>query len=89
MLSLLAYMAVGHNVVQLWSLLALSFFTGILLLNLRFYLFFARIKHPLFVLLVIPLHILYYLYSSLAFVAAVALYLGFKVARREPAARTR
>lgn len=65
----------GHNLIELWSLLAGAFLAGIVLLNLRFYLFYARVKRPLFVPVVIPLHVLFFLYSGLAFVAGFILHL--------------
>lgn len=65
----------GHNLIQLWSLLAGAFLLGIVLLNLRFYLFYARVKRPLFVPVVIPLHVLFFLYSGLAFAAGFFLHL--------------
>lgn len=73
--AMLAYTVSGHNLYQLWILLAASLLGGIVLLNLRFYLFFARVKHPLFGLAVIPLHVLYFLYSGAAFAAGLGLHL--------------
>jgi GT2 family glycosyltransferase len=57
-----------------WALLVLAFLLGIILINFRFYLFFTRERQILFAALVIPLHVLYYLYSGLAFTIGVALY---------------
>ena len=73
--------AIGHNLYHLWILLAFALLGGTVLLNLRFYLFFARVKHPLFGLAVIPLHVLYFLYSGFAFAAGVALHLWHSVTR--------
>jgi GT2 family glycosyltransferase len=57
-----------------WALLVLAFLLGIILINFRFYLFFTRERQILFAALVLPLHVLYYLYSGLAFTIGVALY---------------
>jgi glycosyltransferase involved in cell wall biosynthesis len=73
-LGLLVYMVLGHHVFQLWALLALVALGALVLLNLRFYLFFAKVKGPGFALLVIPLHVLYYLYGGLALAAGTILY---------------
>jgi glycosyltransferase involved in cell wall biosynthesis len=48
----------------------------IILLNLKFYAFLARQRHPLFAALAIPLHVLYFLYSGLAFLTGVACHYG-------------
>lgn len=53
----------------------------IVLLNYRFYAFFARKRGVMFALAVVPLHLLYYLYSVLAFVLGVGLHL--RGARRQ------
>lgn len=45
--------------------------TGIMLLNVRFYAFFLRRRGLLFTCAVLPLHVLYYLYSSLALVIGI------------------
>ena len=79
--AMVTFTALGQSLIQLWSLAALACLLGIVLLNLRFYLFLFRVKHPLFVFLVMPLHVLYYLYSSLAFLAGLLLHLG---RRRRP-----
>ena len=79
--TMLTYTAIGHNLYQLWLLLAFALLGGIVLLNLRFYLFFARVKHPLFGLAVIPLHVLYFLYSGFAFAAGVTLHLWHSLTR--------
>lgn len=47
----------------------------ILLLNHQFYAFFARKRGAMFALAVVPFHLLYYLYSVLAFVLGVGLHL--------------
>lgn len=83
-----AVLAAGLLAALAWgSPLALGCLLGIVLLNLRFYLFLARVKNPLFALLVIPLHVLYYLYSGLAFAAGLVLHLG-RARRGRPAAES-
>lgn len=57
-----------------WSLVSLALLGGILLINARFYLFLARRRHPLFAMLVIPLHIAYYLCCGAAFLIGVTQY---------------
>ncbi len=47
----------------------------IMLLNYRFYAFFQRKRGARFMLAVVPLHLLYYLYSVLAFVIGTGLHL--------------
>ena len=74
--------------VRIWLPMAVACLLGIVVLNRGFYGFLARAKHPLFVLRALPLHVLYYLYSSLAF--AVGLVLHWRLARRRrPAAEAR
>jgi hypothetical protein len=51
-------------------------------LNASLYEFFARRRHPLFALVVLPLHVLFLWYSTLAFVLGIAAHVG-------DAARTR
>ena len=78
------YELIGHRLIQLWSLLALAIVSGIVLLNLRFYLFYARVRRPLLLLLIIPLHVLYYLYSGFAFAVGLVLHLWRRGTRRAP-----
>ncbi len=59
---------------ELLLLLTLASLLGIVLLNLRFYVFLAKVKDPLFLLPAVPLHILYFLYGGLAFVLAAGWY---------------
>lgn len=47
----------------------------IMLINRRFYAFFARRQGVLFMLAVIPFHLLYYVYGVLAFIAGVGIHL--------------
>lgn len=74
----------GDALIHPWALGTLGFLLAIVLLNLRFYLFLARVKYPSFVLLVLPLHVAYYLYSSFAFVAGLILHLRRRAARAAP-----
>ena len=48
---------------------------GIVLFNLRLDLFFARRRHPLFAVLVIPMHMLYFTYCGVAFGLGLLMYL--------------
>lgn len=63
---------------KMWSLVALALLLGIVLINLRFYRFFAQERHPLFAAVVVPLHVLYYVYCGAAFAAGVWLYVWRK-----------
>ncbi len=67
-------LASGRGQIQLWLLLSLGLLLGIVLLNLRFYLFLAKRKGPLFLCLAVPLHILYFLYGGLGFAFAAGWY---------------
>ena len=64
-----------------WWLLASACLAGMVALNLEFYLLLARVKSPLFLLLALPLHVLYYLCSGVAFASGLVLHLG---RRRQP-----
>lgn len=59
---------------RMWTLVGLACLLGIILFNYRFYVFFARQRHPLFAALVVPLHIMYFLYSGAAFGLGVGLH---------------
>lgn len=59
-----------------YTLAILAAPAAILLINRRFYAFFARERSWLFALLVVPMHLLYYLYSGLALVIGVAWHVG-------------
>ena len=48
------------------SLIVCAILLGIVILNRRYYAFFARERHPFFAVLVVPMHVLYYLYSAAA-----------------------
>lgn len=87
---LVATLALGpwiQGLARLWAPLALACLFGIVLLNLRFYLFLTRVKHPGFAFMVVPLHIFYYLYSGLAFAAGVVLHLTRAGRRPRPGPR--
>jgi len=75
---------VGAAVVwfEAWGLAALAMLLAIVAINRRFYAFFARERGPVFAALVLPLHLLYYLYSGVALALGVARYVWkTKVAR--------
>jgi glycosyltransferase involved in cell wall biosynthesis len=65
-----------------WALVPLGCLLGVFALNWRFYVFFARERHPLFAALALPLHIFYYIYSGAAFGMAVTLFLWKNLAPR-------
>jgi hypothetical protein len=60
---------------KIWPLLPLALIVGIVAINFRFYAFFFSKGRRLLVLLLLPLHLLYYLYCGLAFASGVALHL--------------
>ena len=66
----------GHNLLELWLFLASVLIAGIVMLNLSFYWLFVEIGKLHWLPLVIPLHILFYLYSGLAFTIGLVLHLG-------------
>jgi GT2 family glycosyltransferase len=53
------------------GLLGLALASAVVLINLPFYAFLARERHPLFAALVLPLHLLYYCYSGAALLLGV------------------
>ena len=59
-----------------WLALCTALLLGIVALNYRFYAFLAATKHPLFVPVVIPLQVLFFLYSGLAFGLGAVLHVG-------------
>ncbi len=59
---------------RMWTLVVLALLLGIVLINLRFYRFFAQERHPLFAAVVVPLHVLYYVYCGAAFATGIWLY---------------
>jgi glycosyltransferase involved in cell wall biosynthesis len=71
---------------KFWPLLPLALVVGIIAINFRFYMFFFRERHLLLLSLVLPLHVLYYLYSGLAFGSGIALHVWkTKILRRKKA----
>jgi glycosyltransferase involved in cell wall biosynthesis len=60
---------------KIWPLLPLALIVGIVAINFRFYRFFLSKGRRLLVLLLLPLHLMYYLYCGLAFASGVALHL--------------
>lgn len=67
---------------QVWAIMAMILLMAIIFMNYKFYAFFAREKQPLFVALVIPLHVFYYLYSLVSFTTGIVLHVGKLVASR-------
>lgn len=59
---------------KLWALLGLPCLLGIILINRRFYTFFARNRNPLFAAFVVPLHVLYFIYSGVALGIGIGLH---------------
>ena len=57
-----------------WAPIGAACLLGIILINCRFYVFFARKRHPLFAALVVPLHVLYFLYSGVALGLGIGLH---------------
>jgi glycosyltransferase involved in cell wall biosynthesis len=68
-------------------LLPLALLVGIILINVRFYLFFLRTRRLLLLTLLLPLHLLYFLYCGLALVVGALLHL--RAGRKESAAKVR
>jgi hypothetical protein len=60
---------------QFWPLFPLALLVGIVAINFRFYQFFFREHHMLLMSLVLPLHLLYYLYCGLALGLGILLHL--------------
>ena len=52
---------------KVWPLLWLALLVGIVAINFRFYAFFWTRGRRLLTLLLLPIHVLYYLYCGLAF----------------------
>jgi hypothetical protein len=59
-------LALAGHVLGAWSLVPLALCVTLVALNRGFYAFLARERHPLFALLAIPLHLLYYACSGVA-----------------------
>jgi hypothetical protein len=64
-----------------WSLLPLALVVGIIAINFRFYAFYLSKGRRLLVFLLLPLHLIYYLYCGLAFTTGLALH--FRKSRKE------
>lgn len=79
--ALLAGVAAGAWPLQKLALPLLLPLAGIILLNVRYYAFFLRQRGLAFTLAVLPLHVLYYLYSGFALVTGT---LQHMTARHEP-----
>ena len=78
----LGTLAIVGYIFKYWPLLPLALIVGIVAINFRFYAFFLRKRHILLICLVIPLHLLYYLYSGLAFASGITLHLWKSAKRR-------
>lgn len=63
---------------KMWTLVVLALLLGIVLINLRFYRFFAQERHPLFAAVVVPLHVLYYVYCGASFALGLWLHVWRK-----------
>lgn len=83
----LATTGIGRDLMQPWTFTALGLLSAIVVLNLPLYRFLAENKSFLFVLLVIPAHVLYYLYSSLAFAVGVLMHLTQRKPPADPRSR--
>ena len=71
-------LAVGLHQWGVWGVAVLGMVLGVVLINWDFYCFFARTKHPLFATLIVPLHVLYYIYSGLAMALGIGSHLWRK-----------
>ena len=61
---------------KVWQLLPLALLVGIVAINFRFYAFFMSKGRRLLMFLLLPLHLLYYLYCGLAFASGLVVHLG-------------
>jgi len=59
----------------LWAGVSATIVLGIVFLNRALYIFYARERGSLFAAAVIPMHVLYFLYSGLAFGCGLLLHL--------------
>ena len=75
----------GGWLLEPWSLAGLACLLGIVVLNGRFYGFLFRVQDPLYALLAVPLHVLYYLYSTFAFATGLIVFLGRRAPRQDAA----
>jgi glycosyltransferase involved in cell wall biosynthesis len=74
-------LAVICYIFKYWPLVPLALAVSIIGLNWRFYLFFWRERHLLLLVLVLPLHVLYYLYSGFAFASGATLHFARSCSR--------
>ena len=81
-LILLAGMVMLAYLCGWWSALIAAPLVGIILLNLRLYSFFIQQRSLTFTIFIMPLHVLYYLYSSLAYAIGVAAHFRDRVHNR-------
>ncbi len=84
-LAVLAGLAIVVYWFREWSLIPFGLLLLIVLLNRPFYWFFARERNFLFAALVLPLQVLFYLYSGAAFGLGVATHLWKNLTSRRPA----
>jgi hypothetical protein len=70
---------VHESLIRASTIIGFLCLLGVACLNFRFYLFLARVKHPAFLLLAFPLHLLYFLYSTMAFGFATGQHLVHRV----------
>lgn len=75
-LSVVAGLVLLSVVCGKWSLIVGAPLLAIVLLNIRFYWFFVRKRSLTFTMFVLPLHVLYYLYSVLAYGIGVMKFVG-------------
>jgi len=71
----LGTLALIGSIVKVWPLLPLALIVGIIAINFRFYAFFLGKRHRLLMVLLVPLHLLYFLYCGLAFATGLLLHL--------------
>ncbi len=76
---LLVLVSISITTQSMWFLIAVPFLLGIFFfMNRKFYTFFLKKKGIIFTLEVVPLHFLYYLYSTLGFFIGSCKYLYIK-----------
>lgn len=71
---------------KVWLIIALIFLIGIIFLNLHFYSFYVREKYFLFAVLIVPLHIFYYIYSVFSFMIGIIFFVWKNKIRRTSSA---
>jgi glycosyltransferase involved in cell wall biosynthesis len=77
---------VGFTIWRFPRLLLFPFLVllAIVLINFRFYVFFARKRTPFFALRALPLHLLYYIYSGISFMYGALVYMGGRFFYKKP-----